>query len=85
VIDSTDPAVPDNWQLRQGCFGCHGVHYFITGDTDNAFSSATVTEIDGQQWQWAVPTEAPTAIGDTYANTVKIPLVSIAIFQPSGL
>ncbi len=81
VIDSTDPAVPDNWQQRQGCFACHGVHYFITGDTDNAFSSATVTEIDGQQWQWAVPTTGPTAIGDIYANTVKIPLVSVAVLQ----
>jgi Bacterial Ig-like domain (group 3) len=67
---------------RQGAFGSHGVHYFITGDTDNAtVSSAAVTEIDGQQWQWAVPTAAPQPVGDAYANTVKVPLLVSAVLQ----
>lgn len=67
----------------QGAFGSHGVHYFFTGDTDNAFTGAPVTEIDGQQWQWAVPTEAPKNVGDRYANTVKTPLVPVVTLQPN--
>ena len=61
---------------RQGAFGSHGVHYFFTGDTDNSFSPERTTEIDGQQWQWAVPTTAPRSVGDAYANTAKTPLVA---------
>lgn len=69
---------------RQGCFGCHGIHYFVTQDTDNAtFTGGGVNEIDGAQWQWAVPTAQPTNIGDRYANTVKTPLVPIAVAQAS--
>ncbi|HYP23596.1 MAG TPA: Ig-like domain-containing protein [Actinomycetota bacterium] len=67
----------------QGAFGSHGVHYFFTGDTDNAVTGAPVTEIDGQQWQWAVPTEAPKNVGDRYANTVKTPLAPVVTLQPS--
>jgi hypothetical protein len=66
---------------KQGAFGAHGLHYFFTNDTDNAFSPAKATEIDGQQWQFAVPTAAPTNVGDAYANTVKTPLVPIATVQ----
>jgi hypothetical protein len=66
---------------KQGAFGSHGVHYFVTGDTDNAFSPAKVNEIDGQQWQFAVPTAAPANVGDSYANTVKVPLVPVAAPQ----
>ena len=69
---------------RQGCFGCHGVHYFFTHDTDNAtVSNGGVNEIDGAQWQWAVPTSQPTNVGDRYANTVKTPLVAVAVAQAS--
>jgi hypothetical protein len=69
---------------KQGCFGCHGVHYFFTHDTDNAFGFKPVNEIDGQQWQWAVPTAAPTNVGDAYANTVKTPLVAFATAQTNS-
>jgi hypothetical protein len=67
----------------QGAFGSHGVHYFFTGDTDNAFAPAPVTEIDGMQWQWAVPTGAPENVGDRYANTVKTPLLPVVTLQPN--
>ena len=67
----------------QGCFGCHGIHYFATHDSDNAFGVKPTTEIDGQQWQWAVPTEAPANVGDAYANTVKTPLVATVGRQAS--
>ena len=68
---------------KQGAFGSHGVHYFFTNDTDNAFSPAPLTEIDGMQWQWAVPTSAPKNVGDRYANTVKTPLVPVVTLQPN--
>ena len=68
---------------RQGCFGCHGIHYFATHDSDNAFGVKPTTEIDGQQWQWAVPTAAPANVGDAYANTVKTPLVPVVGSQAS--
>ncbi|MDQ4124852.1 MAG: hypothetical protein M3134_04520 [Actinomycetota bacterium] len=68
---------------KQGAFGSHGVHYFLTGDTDNAWTPERTTEIDGQQWQWAVPTEAPKNVGDRYANTVKTPLLPVVTLQPN--
>jgi hypothetical protein len=70
-------------EYRQGCFGCHGIHYFATHDSDNALAPVPLTEIDGQQYQWAVPTSAPTNVGDRYANTVKTPLVPFAALQSS--
>jgi hypothetical protein len=80
-----DPALGEKYSLegpwRQGCFACHGIHYFVTNDTDNTFSPAKTTEIDGQQWQWAAPTEEPTNVGDRYANTAKAPLVAVAATQ----
>ena len=60
---------------RQGCFACHGVHFFFTNDTDNATAPKPTTELDGQQFQWAVPTSAPANVGDAYANTAKVPLL----------
>ncbi|HYN37236.1 MAG TPA: hypothetical protein VEV82_09720, partial [Actinomycetota bacterium] len=68
---------------RQGAFGSHGIHYFFTGDTDNSFSPGNTTEIDGQQWQWAVPTASPHSVGDPYAQTAKTPLVATGVLQNS--
>jgi hypothetical protein len=70
---------------KQGAWGSHGVHFFFTGDTDNAFTGSTaLTEVDAQQWQFAVPTATPTNVGDPYANTVKYKLVPVATPQPGG-
>jgi hypothetical protein len=63
----------------QGAYGSHGVHYFVTSDTDNAATPGTLTEIDSQQWQFAVPTAAPTNVGDSYGNVVKFPLQTTVI------
>lgn len=63
---------------KQGAFGSHGIHYFVTNDTDNAFGPKPVTEIDGQQTEWLVPMEAPERVGDRYANTAKAPLIATA-------
>lgn len=64
---------------RQGAFGAHGIHYFFTHDSDNAFTPAPLTEIDGQQWQFMVPTSTPQNIAEPYANTVRARLTPIAI------
>lgn len=63
----------------QGAYGAHGIHYFFTGDVDNAFVlGKPINEIDGQQWQFIVPTEQPTNVGTPYANIVRAPLQVVA-------
>ena len=66
---------------KQGAWGAHGLHFFATGDSDNAFSPAPVTEIDGQQWQWAVPLDAPRNVGEAYAQVVRAKSKAIAAPQ----
>ena len=68
---------------KQGAFGSHGVHFFATHDSDNAFVGAPepTTEIDGQQWQFAVPTSEPTNVGQEYANNVHAALRPVAVEQ----
>jgi hypothetical protein len=70
---------------RQGAWGSHGIHYFFTGDTDNLFvgSPVALTEVDAQQWQFAVPTDAPKAVGEPYAQEVRVPLVAVVVPQAS--
>jgi hypothetical protein len=69
---------------RQGCIACHGIHYLFTNDTDNAFMTKPTTEVDGQQYIWAVPTNAAQNVGDAYADTVKLALVPTVSSQPSS-
>jgi hypothetical protein len=90
---STDPRVQDGYvaenggtpydQLacsqRQGAWGAHGIHYFFSSDTDNAASPLVLTEIDAQQWQFMVPTAAPTNVGEPYAQTVIAPLETAGV------
>jgi len=64
---------------RQGAWGAHGIHYFVTNDTDNAASPGTLTEIDAQQWQFMVPTAAPTNVGEAYGDVVRAPLEVAAV------
>ena len=68
---------------KQGAYASHGVHFFATHDSDNAFVGAPepTTEIDGQQWQFAVPTSKPTNVGQVYANNVVVPLRTVAVPQ----
>ncbi|MPZ67926.1 MAG: hypothetical protein GEU71_00155 [Actinobacteria bacterium] len=61
---------------KQGAFGSHGIHYFVTNDTDNLMLPKPITEIDGQQTEWLVPMAAPARVGDRYANTAKAPLIA---------
>jgi hypothetical protein len=68
---------------RQGAWGSHGVHFFATSDTDNAFANSPVpvNEVDAQQWQFVAPTSAPTNVGDRYSLEVRTPLVAVAAPQ----
>jgi len=68
---------------KQGAYASHGIHFFATQDSDNLFVGAPVplTEIDGQQWQFAVPTATPTNVGEPYANTVRLKLRPVATPQ----
>jgi hypothetical protein len=66
----------------QGAHAAHGVHYFFSNDTDNAASPGTLTEIDAQQWQFMVPTAAPTNVGQHYGNVVIVPLVAVPLEVP---
>lgn len=63
----------------EGAHGAHGIHYFVTNDTDNVQAPSATTEIDAQQWQFAVPTQMPTNVGDPYGNVVKFPLQTTTI------
>jgi hypothetical protein len=65
-------ALPD-WKKTpfQGCFSCHGTHFFFTHDSDNGTAGVPVDEVDGQQWRYAIPETQPTnwiGGGDVNAN-----------------
>jgi hypothetical protein len=75
---------PEACRKRQGAWGSHGVHFFFTGDTDNAFASpAPTTELDVEWWQFAAPTASPVAVGERYAQLIRVPLQVVAAPQPS--
>src|SRR5439155_26628007 len=57
----------------QGAYGAHGIHYFFSNDTDNLAAPEDITEIDAQQWQFMVPTQQPTNVGESYGDTVIAP------------
>lgn len=98
--DSSDPRVRAGYEQahggtaydeldctqRQGAFGSHGLHFLVTGDTDNGFvgSPVPVNEIDGSQWQFTVPTAAPGALGEQYAQVVRAPLQPVLQSQPGS-
>jgi hypothetical protein len=63
---------------KQGAWGAHGIHYMFTNDTDNAFQSKPLTEVESTEWQFAVPTREPHAVGEPYANVVRVPLMAVA-------
>jgi hypothetical protein len=91
---STDQRVRDGYAARagkpydqltcdekQGAWGSHGVHFFVTHDTDNAFVGETTDEIDATQWQFAAPTAQPTNVGEPYGNIVRARIQAAAVEQ----
>ena len=43
----------------------------------------TVGSGASQQWQFAVPTETPTNVGEPYADVIRARLRALAVEQPS--
>jgi hypothetical protein len=58
----------------QGAFASHGIHFFVTHDSDNATLGVPVDEVDGQQWRYSVPMRQPTNVLTAYAPNVITPL-----------
>lgn len=89
VVAAYDAMAPDGSAdcaagETQGAHGSHGVHFFLTGDTDNAFvSPVPTTELDVTWWQFPVPTAEPVAVGEPYAQLVRVPLTAVAVPQAS--
>jgi hypothetical protein len=72
---NTDPSVPQ-WRKTpfQGAFGQHGLHFFVTQDSDNAWTTKPTDEIDGQQWRFEVPMDAPRNVLREYSLNVSAKL-----------
>ena len=75
-----DPGTPA-WQQMpfQGAIGQHGIHYAITGDSDNLFTPTNTDEIDAQQWRFAVPMSQPTNVLEPYGNNVTAKLAAAVL------
>ncbi len=69
----------------QGAFGSHGLHFFVAPESDNGFvgTPVPVNEIDGSQWQFAVPQDAPANVGEAYGTIIRAPRVATVVPQPS--
>jgi len=81
---AADPATTRPWKRTPfaAAFGQHGIHFFATHDSDNAFGPKPVDEIDGQQWRFSVPMNEPTNVVQAYGNNVTAKLVPVV--QPYG-
>jgi hypothetical protein len=67
----------------QGAIGQHGVHFFVTQDSDNTFGPKSTDELDGQQWRFEVPMSTPKNVLKEYGLNVSAKLVATATpFQP---
>jgi hypothetical protein len=77
---NVNPLVPQ-WKKTpfQGAYASHGIHFFVTGDTDNATLGVPATEIDGQQWRYAVPMAAPRNATLEYGPNITAPLKATAV------
>lgn len=64
---------------KQGAYGAHGIHFLVLAESDNLFTGVPLTEANGRQWQFMVPTPEPRNIGAPYANIVRMPLQSVVV------
>ncbi len=64
---------------RQGAYGSHGIHFFATHDSDNAFTGVPTTEVDGQQWRYSVPMSEPRNVLTEYGANVVAPLEATVV------
>ena len=76
---AADPATTPAWQRTPfaGAFGQHGLHFFVTQDSDNAFGPKPLTELNGQQWRFAVPQSAPKNVLLDYSPNVSAKLTGV--------
>ncbi|MBW3594875.1 MAG: Ig-like domain-containing protein [Actinobacteria bacterium] len=76
---ATDPVPPPEGDPRyyQGAIGTHGIHILLIADSDNAGTTAPVTEIDGEQRLVVLP-PTPGNVGEKYGRGVEKPLVVTA-------
>jgi hypothetical protein len=77
---TANPTTPP-WQIMpfSGAIGEHGIHFFVTQDSDNLFGPKNVDEIDGQQWRFEVPMAQPTNVLVPYGANVSAKLVPVVI------
>jgi len=77
--DPTSTSRPD-YQRRPfaAAFGQHGIHFYTTGDSDNAFGPKPLNEVVGQQTRYAVPMGEPTNVSTAYGANVVTPLQPLA-------
>ena len=74
-----DPVPPVNGdpQYFQGSIGTHGVHILVIADSDNAGTTAPLTEIDSEQRMVVLPGRQGN-VGEAYGRHTEKPLVAIA-------
>jgi hypothetical protein len=77
--DPTAPAGTPGWKKMpfSGAIGQHGIHFFVTHDSDNAFGPKSVDEVDGQQWRFSVPMSTPHNVLNKYGLNVSAKLVPV--------
>ena len=77
---AADPATTPAWRRTPfaGAFGQHGLHFFVTQDSDNLWAPKPTTEMNGQQWRFAVPMSTPTNVLADYSPNVSAKLVAVA-------
>jgi hypothetical protein len=77
---TADPATTPEWKRTPfaGAFGQHGLHFFVTQDSDNLFAPKAVDEVDGQQWRFSVPMSAPANVLTAYSPNVTAKLTGVA-------
>ena len=75
----TDPVPPPEGDPRyyQGSIGTHGVHILLIADSDNAHTTAPVTEIDSDQRIVVLPSTFDN-VGELYGRQPEKPLVAAA-------
>jgi len=83
----TDPVPPPEGDptYYQGAIGTHGIHILLIAESDNAGTTAPVTEINGEQRLVVLP-PTPGDVGETYGRGVEKPLIAIALAEarPAG-
>jgi hypothetical protein len=62
----------------QAAIAEHGLHFFVTQDSDNTFSPKNTDEVDGQQWRFEVPMTTPQNVLIPYGANVSAKLVAVA-------